>query len=138
MTTIPIDLQSADRAVLAAERALADARATLARLRGQLDADASLTTFAHAVLAAARRITISDGYGASNLRDKAIVQYVWQEYAEWSADRMTFAEFKRRLAIVNGRGLVLAHEDLIPEGRRAEFARAEVRVGQSVYHWVRI
>lgn len=135
--TTPIDLQSAERAVLAAERTLADARATLARLRGQLVEESTLPIFVHHVLAAARRISTSGGYGYSNLRDKVLVQYVWHEYHQ-TVGKLPFHEFKNRLALANGRGIVLAHEDLIPEESRAEFARAEVRVGQSVYHWIRV
>lgn len=94
-------------------------------------------SFARNVLAAARDVVATNGRGVSNLRDQVLVASVCERFGELFG-RVGLDEFKKHLRDVSGGEVMLVCEDRIPADRQQEFRESEVRIGASVFHYIRI
>lgn len=94
-------------------------------------------SFARDVLAAARDVVATNGRGVSNLRDQVLVGAVRERYASLFGE-IAMDEFKRHLRDVSGGEVMLVCEDRIPADRLQEFRESEVRIGASVFHYIRV
>ena len=100
--------------------------------REHLDGD-----FSQRVLDVARDVALHHPEGASNLKDKVLIHFAWRRFSERFGS-VPAELFKQRLADANGESIALVREDLIPDHRRADVVRSEVRNGAAVFHYIRI